>query len=215
MLDKAKIKTIRGQTEVHAESSDTTSSRGVPLQEWFDKWLIQYNGSKLFAYPLASEQIMFVRNVVAPLVWSGVPYAFLPREEGERGDCPVSAHVIGEHSSKSIRLPVYQLTRPDLGLRLTLRGNFCDWKLAVESDRPIWSEQLPCLFQDSPPKDPNYDELAACYFEGFPADRIFGYYSQNPRRWAASIGGEHRLWTAIWICMQSAGVILPMHREEV
>lgn len=196
-------------------NSGVYKNLGVPLQEWFDKWLIQYKGSDLFAYQAVSEQIMFVRDVVAPLVWSGVPYALHPREEGERGDCPVSIHVIGEHSSKSIRLPVYQLARPDLGLRLTLRGNFCDWKLAVESDRPIWSSQLSCLFQDSPSRDPAYNELAACHFEGFSADRIFGYYSQNPRRWAASVGGEHRLWTAIWICMQSAGVILPIHRGEV
>jgi hypothetical protein len=185
--------------------------RGIdePLQAWFDQWLLEYKESKMFAHSAAQEQIMFVRDELAPLVWSGVPYDLIPREDGSRDDCPVSGRVISEHSSKSVRLPVYQLDRADLGLQFTLRGNFRDWKLSVESKKPLWSEVLPCLFHTTAPSG-SYDDRGS--FEGFPSNRIFGYYASNPRCWSASIDRNSQLWAVVMCCMRSVGAISPMVR---
>jgi hypothetical protein len=168
------------------------------LQAWFDDWLMEYKADpRPPLYAAAMDQIMRARDRLARVVWSGVTYDLTPQECGPRNDCKVSARVIGEHRSKGIRLPVYQFERPDLGIRFTARGNPYDWKLSVESERPILSDLLPCLFNARPPVDPGSNELAPGYFDGFPSDRIFGCYSENFRRWSASIYDYNRLWTAI------------------
>lgn len=181
-----------------------------PLQIWFDKWTAEYANSLAYFRDRASEQIMFVRNEIAALVWTGVPYR--ESEGASQGQsCKVSAYVIGEHRSKSVRLPIYLFERTDLGLQLVMRGNGRDWRLSVASEQPIESDLFPCLFFTTPPPEPEYtgDELAECYFDGFPPDRIFGYHSENSRRWSACLLSQQALWTVIFLCMRSVGAIQP------
>src|SRR6185369_7381601 len=100
---------------------------------------------------------------------------------------------------KSVKLPVYQLSRPDLGLRLILRGNFHDWKLSVISNKPIAAD-FTGLFRTTPPTHPKYhgNELASCYFEGFPEELVFGYYEPSDKcQWSAAIGGQQALWATV------------------
>lgn len=187
-----------------------------PLQIWFDAWLAEHKDSRLFAIDAAQRQIMYVRDELSQLVWAGVSYDDLPIEGGPRGDCKVTAYVIGEHRSKSVRLPVYLIERPDLSLRFVLRGNFQDWKLSVASKRPITSELFPYLFHTTtPPIDPDYNELSSSYLEGFPQDLIFGYHEADPCRWSAALG-TRELWTTIFLCMLGAGAIQPIrwHTRE-
>jgi hypothetical protein len=191
--------------------NDKDSIVREPLQIWFDNWRAEYDSSTLYFKNAASEQIMFVRDVLAPLFWAGVPYSELASEGEPRGDCKITGFVIGEHRSKSVRLPVYLLERTDLGLQFVMRGNFHDWKLSVTSERPIESDLFPYLFHTTPPIDPEYtgNELASVYFEGFPEDRIFGYHYDNHRRWSACLN-QRNLWTVIFLCMHSAGAIRPL-----
>jgi len=182
-----------------------------PLQIWFDKWTDEYANSLAYFRDKANEQIMFVRNELAALVWAGVPYSKLESEGDPRSDCKVSAYVIGEHRSKSVRLPIYLFERTDLGLQFVMRGNGRDWRLSVTSERTIESDLFPCLFFTTPPIEPEYtgNELAECYFDGFPPDRIFGYHSENPRQWSACILNQQALWTVVFLCMRSVGAIQP------
>lgn len=127
---------------------------------------------------------------------------------------------ISTHRSKSCLLPVVEIVRPDLGLRLTIRDNFYDFKLSVESDSClIWSDVttavFPTLFYTTPPPDPEYtgDHLASVYFEGFPKDRIFGYYQPSGgSRFSASICGREEPWTVIFLIMREVGAIKPLER---
>ena len=122
------------------------------------------------------------------------------------------AKVISEHMSKSVHLPVYQFERPDLGLRFTLRNNFYNWKLSVESEVPLTTD-FSCLFPTRMPKDPEYqgNALADCYFEGFPKDRIFGYYESNPRKFSAEIWDNYSLMTVLYLIMKEKGALRPMY----
>lgn len=120
--------------------------------------------------------------------------------------------VISEHRSKSITLPVVQYDRSDIGLTLTMRDNFHDVKLSVQSAQPIgYADELECIFHTKPPICPEYtgDPLHHGYFEGFPDDLIFGYYSANPYKWSAELG-QKSLRMVLFFIMRSLGQIKPM-----
>lgn len=121
--------------------------------------------------------------------------------------------VIGTHRSKSITLPVVQYDRSDIGLVLTMRNNFHNIKMSVQSQQPIgYAEELACLCHTTPPICPEYtgDPLHTVYFEGFPGDLIFGYYSTDPCKWSAELGSESLLKMALFLIMRSLGQIKPL-----
>ncbi len=121
--------------------------------------------------------------------------------------------VVSTHRSKSIDLPVVQYDRPDIGLRLTMRDNFHDVKLSVESERPIgYADELACIFHTTPPINPDHDSLHSVYFEGFPRGLVFGHYSDNPCRWSAELS-QTTLRLVLFFIMRSLGQIKPMVRH--
>lgn len=132
--------------------------------------------------------------------------------------------VVSTHRSKSIVLPVVQYDRSDIGLILTMRDNFYNVKLSVQSERPIgYAEELACLFRTTPPVCPEYtgDPLHSVYFEGLPNGLVFGYYSADPRKWSAELN-QASLRTVMFLIMRSLGQIKPMvwhtpesHRAEL
>lgn len=148
----------------------------------------------------AIDQIVFVRDALNPLVQRGIDY-----------DDWNQVRVISTHRSKSIVLPVYEMSRPDLGIRLIARDNFHNWKLSVVSqyDVPV---DLSGLCYTSPPRDPGYtgDKLSGCYFEGFPSDLVFGYFDRDRRRFSAELYGEHDMFTAVFLIMRAVGAVQPM-----
>jgi hypothetical protein len=175
------------------------------LQAWVSKHVV---ANEMLWKGAWGAQIQFVRDQLLYLVAVGLHYE----------DIAAISDVISTHSSKSIQLPVYELRRDDIGLRFILRGNFHDWKLSVISERPIVAD-FSGLFYTTPPVAPDYtgNELADCYFEGFPKDLIFGYYEpSNKKRWSACIGDEYGVYTTIFLIMRSLGVIGPCvwHTKE-
>jgi hypothetical protein len=133
------------------------------------------------------------------------------------------ANVISTHRSKSITLPVVEVSRPDLGLRFTLRENFYNFKLSVLSERPV-EVDFTGLFHTIPPVDKSYtgDELSPVYFEGFPEDRIYRYYSEDHKKFSAEIWGDQMMWTTVFLIMRWAGAVKPAvwhtresHRAEM
>jgi len=171
-----------------------------PLQEWFNAQRAE-TPDEMYYKEASGSQVMFVRDQLSYLVASGLVY------EEARDIC----RVISTHTSKSVKLPVYQLSRPDLGLRLILRGNFHDWKLSVISEKPITAD-FAGLFHTTPPVEPDYtgNELAGVYFEGFPRELVFGYYEASDKlRWSAAIGGQFALWTTVFLIMRASGALGP------
>ncbi|MCK9567652.1 hypothetical protein M0R72_01720 [Candidatus Pacearchaeota archaeon] len=184
------------------------------LQIWYDWWVKEHQASNLI-YAKGSDgpclkQVHFIRDNIARLFWAGISYYDIPRCPPPREDCRETAIVISEHTSKSVRLPVYSFERKDIWLRLTLRYNFYNWKLSVESQSPILAD-FSGLFFTTPPVEPEYtgNELHPVYFEGFPEDRIFGYYENDHCKFSAEIGSHEKLWTAIFLIMRDLGKIKP------
>lgn len=189
----------------------------VALQAWYDEWLKEHEDTDLIYVGRDSNkraqlpQVHFVRDTLSGLLWADTLYDDLPREPPPRNNCRLTAWVISEHRSKSVRLPVYSLERPDKNIRFILRDNYYNWKLSVVSDEPIEHDLFPYLFHTTPPLEPDYtgNELAKCYFEGFPENLIFDYHCKNPCRWSAEIAEDKRLWTTIMLCMKQLGVVKP------
>jgi hypothetical protein len=193
--------------------TSVTIKPGDPLQEWFN---VQRESTpdEMLWKGASGQQVMFARDDLRYLVAAGLDY------EDARNICTV----ISTHRSKSVELPVYCWSRPDIGLQLVARGNFYNWKLSVLSAAPI-NADFSALFKTTPPIAPDYtgDPLSSCYFEGFPEDLIFGYYEpSDKRRWSAEIGGDHGLWTTFFLLMRSIGAIKPSpwrtpesHRAEM
>lgn len=158
------------------------------LQEWVNEQLV---GDEMIWKGAFGSQISFVRRLTG-LMATGLSYKAMDD----------ITHVIATHRSKSITLPVYELSRPDLGLRLILRDNFHNWKLSVISERPIDAD-FSGLFHTTPPVEPAYtgEPLSSVYFEGFPGDLIFGYYNDQQggtrQKWSAEIYGDHSLYTVV------------------
>jgi hypothetical protein len=137
----------------------------------------------------------------------------------------IKARVISTHGSKSVGLPVYELDRPDLGIRLILRDNFYNWKLTVMAGLPIVAD-FSGLFHTTPPVEPDYtgNPLSACYFEGFPRELVFGYYEPSDKRhWSAEInGGDQALWAVVFLIVKALGAVKPFvwntresHRKQL
>jgi len=180
------------------------------LQKWISEQVVE---DKMLWKGAFGAQMQFIRDSLVPLMASGLIW-----QEGKE-----IADVIATHRSKSIVLPVVEVTRADLGIRFTMRENFYNWKLSVLSERPV-EVDFSGLFHTTPPVDKSYtgDELASVYFEGFPENRIYRYYENDHRRFSAEIWGDRPMWTTVFLIMRSLGAIKPhewhtreSHRKEM
>jgi hypothetical protein len=167
------------------------------LQEWISSQTVS---DEMLWKGAFGHQMSFIRDRLVPLMAAGLVY----QASKEIAD------VISTHRSKSIVLPVVEVTRKDLGLRFTMRENFYNWKLSVLSEKPIEAD-FTGLFHTTPPIDKSYtgDPLAGVYFEGFPGDRIFRYYSDDKRKFSAEIWGDYPMWAAVLLIMRSVGAVKP------
>lgn len=149
----------------------------------------------------ACNQALFVRDKVSSFIGVGLHW------EQQRS----LVRVIAEHRSKSIDLPVYQISREDLKVSFTLRNNFYNWKLSVISERPIEAD-FTGLFHTTPPIDPKFtgDSLHPAYFEGFPEELIFSYYSNNKNKFSAEISDNYRLCMVLFLCLRDLGAVKPL-----
>ena len=175
------------------------------LQKWINEQIV---GDQMLWKGAFGHQVGFVRDCICSLFGHGLDYE-------DREKVP---DVVATHRSKSIILPVYDLQRPDLGLRLVMRNNFYNWKLSVISEKPIVAD-FSGLFHTTPPIEPDYtgDPLSSVYFEGFPRDLIFSYYEpSDKKKWSAEIGGDYSLYTTIFLMLRSMGVVraFEWHTEE-
>lgn len=88
--------------------------------------------------------------------------------------------VISTHRSKSIRLPVVQVTTP-YGVRITMRDNFHDIKVSVEAPKPVKEN----LFGLAAGAD---SYLHRVYFEGFPSEFIFDPFVPGATKFSLCCG---------------------------
>lgn len=181
-----------------------------PLQEWISKTVV---ADEMIWKGAWGSQMRFMRDALMPLARGGMT------KDAYKAAGDNIAWVISTHTSKSISLPVLELDRSDIGLRLIFRDNFYNWKMSVISEKPI-TVDFAGLFHTTPPIDPAYtgNPLAPVYFEGFPKDLIFGYYEPSDKmKWSCEIWeGQRAVWTSVFLMMRSLGQIkgFTWHTQE-
>lgn len=148
----------------------------TPLDHWYSDWCAKHENTRLFyvcrdGEGVSLQQVSFVRRQLDSIVWSDVQY-----REGQ-----VYTWVIGEHTSKSVRLPVYLIERPELGISFVLRYNFHDWCVSVMSDLPIASGLR------------GFDDSARYCggFEGFPEHARFKGFRDSRSRFSISLHNDY------------------------
>jgi hypothetical protein len=153
---------------------------GTSLKRWY---LENEPEEKLIYCKEFWQQVFFVRDVLSCMVF------------GSRADGESNIHVIGHHTSKSVKLPVYKIFVKELGLTLILRGNFSDWKVSVISSAPVECDFLD-LFDTS-------EEWTFHYCEGFDHANIFTSYLKNKNNFTLELQDSYELYTFIRILTNS------------
>lgn len=192
-----------------------------PVQAWYNRWLTEHKDTNLiYATPEKPQlhQVHFVRDTIAQLFWNDVEYDKLPRvdiDDSVSGTYIVQkrtrsvldiVRVIGEHKSKSVRLPVFQLARDDYGLMLVMRYNFHDWNISVVSSKPIEMslEGYGATFRD----DIERDKYTAkgywgyLFFQGFPTEFMFGPRSLDARKFSLACWNDYELYSFVRALVQ-------------
>lgn len=131
------------------------------------------------------DQIRFVRD---DLGW-------LFADDDNSG--PAKATVISSHTSKSIRLPVYEIVWR--GLTIRMRYNFHNWVVSVEC-RSGWSvhDHFGDLFHREVALNP-------IYAEGFKDEWVHGAYSETHDGFpgfTVVLNSRYEVWTFCWLLRQ-------------
>ena len=182
------------------------------LQNWYDGWLDEHRATDLI-YAQGGRgpslgQVLFVRDILAGLFFKDLSYEERekyerPHPDGYTTPTLVSAYVVGEHRSKSVRLPVYHLEREDIGLHISLRDNFHDWNVTVSSYHPISKETMrgfPDRFDERDrERFPNEYEIGSgkswgyCFFQGFPESAKRGPWNEHNRNFSLWVNNDYEL----------------------
>lgn len=167
------------------------------LQDYYDKnlpvdvtaWIRVNEPRATLIYRKAQgEQVCFVRDVLSDkLVFADLGW--------DEHDEPM---VISHHYSKSVKLPVFQITREDLGIEFVLRCNIYDWKISVKSEKSLDFDFMG-LF------DPKEVVSRFCC-EGFPEDKIYGSYEQNKSQFTIELGSEYNVYTFFFLIRNYLGI---------
>lgn len=128
------------------------------------------------------NQVIFVRDTLA-----GVITQLMGLEE------LITAEVVATHTSKSVKLPVYEFVLESLGVTLLMRDNFHGWVVSVESESDLDYDFMG-LFDSK-------EELSWQHCDGFPRDRVHRSYENDSKRFTCSFYDYHKLYSFIWILM--------------
>jgi hypothetical protein len=162
----------------------STKINPMPLHEWACSKMEGKTAAD-YGYNSFWEQVMFVRDVLYPAVCRGSSSAI------DRGQ------IVGTHMSKSIELPVYRLYTP-FG-RVTMRCNFYDWKVSVESSVGPLNADLNGLISREPiGHKPNETGIPSVYCEGFASDEVFEHFWLNPFKFTVEVVSKYHLFAMFW-----------------
>lgn len=172
---------------------------GVPLQAWMDAHNA-WDGA-------ARRQVEFMRDTVT-LLFTGHYNGWAPGI----GDGPVdgwpakgsdpdyTCMVVGEHTSKSVRLPVFSLRSVTRDIEARFRYNFYDWKMSV------------CSGGDGFRLDDRYGNLisrdksgrpitvSSCYCEGFTDDWVFDPPG-TAEAFTVEVYDAYQVWAVCWLLL--------------
>lgn len=150
--------------------TDKAKLISLGLQEWHNE---NEPSKSMYHYDTFYTQFFFVRDNTQEIL---LEIGFT--------DFKINPLVISTHISKSILLPVYQVVLPK-GVTMTLRCNFHDWKISVDSGLEI-NTYFFKLFDDT-------QIHQACHCEGFSENLIFGSYENSKKKFTIELrsGSNH------------------------
>lgn len=140
------------------------------------------------------KQCVFVRDTIMLNLFLGIATDYHKYKDysDEHSKLYESFHpsVIGTHTSKSVKLPVFEMDMSEkLGIKIVLRNNFYDWCISVESENEIDCDWLRLI-----------NPTIKGYFEGFPKNRIYAPYSEtNRKNFSVVLNGEYEVYTFMYI----------------
>lgn len=147
------------------------------LNEWS---LENMPAENLFFRDNFANQVFFVQNLLLRALYGDN----FPKTRA------IDILVIATHISKSVILPVYQFTLTN-GVRITMRNNFYNWKVSVDSP---FSINLKPLGLFDPTK-----QISACYCEGFLPQMVFEAYARNHRQFTLELPTDYHFWTFMFL----------------
>jgi len=120
----------------------------MKLSDWVKE---NYPGKNFYWYDAAIDQFTFVDTTLR----------YIMTENKEQG-----IEVVGHHTSKSIKLPVYHFKNSKF--ELWFRNNFHDWSITAHCQHPVDYEFCGILLKEDPGR--------GCCFEGMDNFREKWYY---------------------------------------
>lgn len=156
------------------------------LQNW---WMNNIPDDNLIYKDGLKDQCLFARMIMGDLFLEAeTNYTSKSWDERSAIREKFEPLVIGTHRSKSVKLPVVEISLPKLGLNIVMRCNFYDWCISIESQKDV---------------DCNFMGLATDkkgYFEGFPEDRIYDKYSENNKKsFSTVLRDEYEVYTFMFL----------------
>ncbi|MBR5621158.1 hypothetical protein IKW75_01585 [Candidatus Saccharibacteria bacterium] len=163
----------------------------VSLEKWAKKF---QPGESLIYRGMAVQQVDFVKWMVRDL--------FL-REQEHKGE-RIETNVISTHISKSVVLPVYQILCKGGGneTEIIMRGNFYDWKVSVSTKgNKFIKEDWIHLFRLTDLEE----KVSRSCCEGFPSDKIYGSFDDNPGQFTVEIFNDYKLYAFMLVVKAKFG----------
>lgn len=79
-----------------------------------------------------------------------------------------------------------------------VRDTFYDWKISVKSEKPLDFDYMD-LFDSK-------KVIPSIYCEGFPKDKVYGSYEQNPSQFTVEICSHYNVYTFIFLLKNYLGI---------
>jgi len=165
-------------------------------------WFTAHMPEEQYAYASAAkDQIVFVRDeLVHNALWGVLNHPCTG--DYDRDIDLNTCKVVSTHRSKSVVLPVYRIDfLPET--TLTLRGNFYNWKISVESLYPIKLDSVG-VFRPS-------GQHSSVYCEGFKDEWVFGAYAEDQCRFTIEVPDKYQVW---FVLRQIANSLMEKHPLE-
>lgn len=159
------------------QRKNDSMSKFIRLQSWFIDKLDKINDEMIYKKSF-ENQVLFVRDTIYNLLNKNIK----------------CIDVISEHTSKSIKLPVYKILLNDK-TEIIMRNNFYDWKFSIKTKNEL---NIPAsLISDG------YDEkISNCYCEGFDNSWVYDCYLNNKSNFTVELNDNYNVYTFLFLIQQ-------------
>jgi len=159
------------------QRKNDSMSKFIRLQSWFIDKLDKINDEMIYKKSF-ENQVLFVRDTIYNLLNKNIK----------------CIDVISEHTSKSIKLPVYKILLNDK-TEIIMRNNFYDWKFSIKTKNEL---NIPAsLISDG------YDEkISNGYCEGFDNSWVYDCYLNNKSNFTVELNDNYNVYTFLFLIQQ-------------